>query len=140
MTQCGTKDINRSFSSDQTNRLLSADAEKAWILVSRIENGENVYNDCLENNSLTFVHATTEDSLYVLGRATNCGSTTTIDTLYKAKYTLDANDNEIFQNTISLTDESHQSIESIQVGELTSSILKVSYTANGRAIQESYSY
>ncbi|MEP2024459.1 MAG: hypothetical protein ABJH98_13705 [Reichenbachiella sp.] len=140
LTQCGTDDISKSFGSDQANRLLSADDTKAWSLFARTEDGTNVFNDCLEGNTLTFINETSEDSLYMLGRKVNCGSSSSTDTLYKAKYTLDADANETFQNLISLTDESFETIESIQVEELTSMLLKISYTVDGKAIEERYAH
>lgn len=140
LTQCGTKDISRSFDSTQVNQLLSAGSQKSWDLIARTEDGEDVFGPCLEDNTLTFVNNAAIDSLYVLGRPETCGSTTVVDTLYKANYILDEDAKEVFQNSMTLSEESHQSIDSIQLEELTSSVLKISYTIDGKAVQERYSH
>ncbi|MDW3209332.1 MAG: hypothetical protein R8N23_05665 [Reichenbachiella sp.] len=136
---CGTKDISKSYETSHANRLLSSDSQKEWSLVSRMENGEDVFGPCSENNTLTFVNATV-DSLYIIGKPPTCGSPLPLDTLYQAKYTVDGDNDDFFLNSISLTEEQHQSIGSVQVGELTSTRLSVSYTENGNAIEESYIY
>lgn len=139
LAQCGTKDVTRSFNTDQVNQLLSAGEAKTWTLTARTEDGEDVFGACLEDNTLTFVEATV-DSVYVLGRPASCSGTSTIDTLYKAKYTIVGNVKEVFQDSISFTEEAHQTIGVMQVEELTSSNLKINYTADGKAIQERYTY
>ncbi|WP_422360107.1 hypothetical protein [Reichenbachiella sp.] len=139
LCSCGTKDISKSYETTHANRLLSADTEKVWSLISRAENGEDVYGPCSENNTLTFVKATT-DSLYIMGRPITCGSPVPLDTLYKAKYTVDGDDDDFFLNSISLTGEQHQSIGSFQVEELTSSQLSITYSQNGSVIEERYTY
>lgn len=139
MCSCGTKDISKSYETDHANRLLSTNSEKVWSLASRFEDGEDVYGPCSENNTITFVYATV-DSLYIIGKPTNCSSSSLLDTLYKAKYTLDGDDNDVFLNTISLTEEQHQTVGAMQVEELTSTILSVMYSVNGKVIEERYSY
>lgn len=136
---CGTKDISKSYETTHANRLLSADSEKVWSLTRRVENGEDVFGSCSEDNTMTFVKATT-DSLYVMGRPIACGSSLSLDTLYKAKYTVDGDDDDFFLNSISLTNEQHQSIGSFQIDELTSTQLSITYSENGSVIEESYTY
>jgi len=140
LTQCGTKDISRSFDVSQANRLLTADTEKVWSLTSRTESGVEVFSACLEDNTITFVKARTDDSLYVMGRTTDCELSTAVEALFSAKYTLDDDGNDVFQNVLSLKEETPLSIGTIQVDELTSSRLKVSYIVDGTPIQEKYSY
>ncbi|MEO9849303.1 MAG: hypothetical protein ABJE80_21255 [Reichenbachiella sp.] len=140
LVQCGTADISKSFQSEQANRLLSADATKSWALFSRTVDGGDVFGPCLENNTLTFVKAAVGDSLYQLGRLITCGSTSTVDTLYKAKYALEADTDEVFQNSIALTEEKHLTIGTLVVEEITSSNLSISYTIDGQTVQEQYAH
>ncbi|WP_420582957.1 hypothetical protein [Reichenbachiella sp.] len=135
---CGTKDITKSYETTHANRLLSADSTKVWSLISRQQNGEDAFGPCTENNTLTFVKATT-DSLYITGRPATCGSPDPLAIMYQAKYTLDGDERNIFLNSISLTEEEFQTIGSMQVDELTSTFLKLTYTQNGSTIVESYS-
>lgn len=140
MSQCGVKDISRSFGSDQANRLLSADASKAWTLVSRIVDEEEVFGPCLENNTLTFVKASAGDSLYQMGRLVTCGSTSIVDTLYKAKYALVTSGTQnIFEDSITMTQERHLTIGTFKVTELTSNNLNIIYVVDGQTVQERYS-
>ncbi|UXX77615.1 hypothetical protein N7E81_09565 [Reichenbachiella carrageenanivorans] len=140
LAQCGVKDISRSLDDTQTNRLLSAGDEKSWVLVRRIEDGSDVFGSCLEDNVLTFVDASAVDSLYLMGRVANCGGASSVDTLYKAEYTMDVDDSDVFQNTISLTEEQHASIGLFSVDDLTSTSLKLTYTLDGKQIVERYTY
>lgn len=106
----------------------------------RIENGEEVFNDCIEDNTLTFINEATVDSLFVLGHEVTCGSVAMADTLYKAEYTLSANSEDVFLQVINLEEERHQTIGTMQVNELSSSHLKITYTVDDVTIEERYSY
>lgn len=140
LAQCGVKDISRSLDDTQTNRLLSAGDEKSWSLMARTEDGSDVFGSCLEDNVLTFVDATGVDSLYLMGRVANCGGASSVDTLYKAEYTMDVDVDEVFQNTISLTEEQHATIGVFSIDDLTSTSLKLSYTLDGKQVIERYTY
>ncbi|MEO9967433.1 MAG: hypothetical protein ABJF11_16665 [Reichenbachiella sp.] len=137
---CTPDDISRSYEESHANRLLSKDDTKTWSLVSRIENGNIVTSSCIDNNTLTFVEATDADSLYILGRSSDCVASDEIDTLYKANYTLDVDDLDVFQQTITLSEEKHSGIGSFTVEHLTSGNLQLRYREGRVRVEEQYSY
>ena len=137
-TACGTSDISRSFGADQANRLLSNGDEKVWSLIATQSNGEDNFGPCTEDNSITFVNAT-QKFLYVLGRPVTCGSTVSVDTLYKANYEWDENNEESIYKLI-LSEEKFNTIGSITIHSLTSSQLQLSYLVNEIEYIDSYQY
>lgn len=137
-TQCGIEDITTSLNADHANRLLSSGKTKTWHLTHRSENGKDVFESCIEENTLVFVIASPLDSLYMMGRSVNCSPSSVVDTLYKAKYSVRASRQEIFQNQITMSEEKFQTIETISIHNLTSRSMSVSYTVDKIMIEEQY--
>jgi hypothetical protein len=135
---CGTSDISKAYTADNANRLLSKDQSKVWNLEARLENGTDVYTDCVENRTLSFVSSVTGDSLYILGRPVICEASDMVDTLYKADYKVLGDFNSEFTDSLFLDNEKHQSIEYIFVHKLTSQQLEISYTEGNALIEERY--
>lgn len=135
---CGVKDIQRPFTADHANRLLSGDDTKRWQLDLRIADELEVVDPCIADNELVFVKAEAGDSLYILGRAVDCDINTNVDTLYKAKYELQTDADEAFENIILLTEEQYAVIRSITIERLTSSELWLLYSMDGVDTQETY--
>lgn len=136
MVGCGVKDIKRSFTSDQTNRLLSGDDSKHWMLDLRIADGLEITDDCIMDNELVFVKADAGDSLYILGRNVGCESIDEADTLYKAQYEINIDDE--LNYLILLTDERRATVGSMIIENLTSSALTLQYSIDGVQTLESY--
>lgn len=132
------EDINSSLQADQVSRLLAVESSKQWQLISRIENGKNVFGSCVEDNTLVFVRASPIDSLYIIDRPVNCGANSAIDTLYKAKYKIITDNKEDLQYQITMSEEKFQTIKTISIHDLTSQRLEVRYSSDEVMIEEQY--
>ena len=137
---CSPDDITQFLDSEHANRLLSSDSIKVWILVARIEDGVDVFNSCLEDNTMTFDSSGSLDTLLVLGRVPDCSSSTTLDTLYQATYEIVANTNNKFENALELTKTEDMSLDTMSVDGLTSLRLIVTYPEELKTIQEYYTH
>ena len=130
---CISNDVSSSLSSDQVKHLLNADDQKTWTLQSRLKNGEETFNVCLEENTWTFVSSTAGDSLYVLGRLPNCTLPSDLDTLFKANFT-----NEDF--ALSLSEQKHGIFSEMQIEEIGSSNLKLTYHEGDNLLVDVFGY
>ncbi len=133
-------DVGSILLTDHANRLLSSDSIKFWTRISRLENGSEIdLSACSEHQGFAFgTLANAADTVYRLVQLYDCEDADTL-VLYKAVYDVQGNIDDEFTNELLFTHD-EDSVQSIQVLDLTSRYLRVTYEEEGTSVEEVFTF